>query len=74
MFSAILWATLAKFSDIVYNRQKTIKRKITRCLTLVDLTNKFNPQVGKIAVSLIRQFDERVSSIPNILKLTLGET
>lgn len=40
---------------------------------MVDLTNKFNPQVGKIAVSLIRQFDERVSSIPNILKLTLGE-
>ena len=40
---------------------------------MVDLTNKFNPQVGKIAVSLIRQFDERVSSIQNILKLTLGE-
>ncbi|OJG26401.1 aromatic amino acid aminotransferase [Enterococcus columbae DSM 7374 = ATCC 51263] len=40
---------------------------------LVDLTKKFNPQVGKIAVSLIRQFDERVSSIPDILKLTLGE-
>ena len=38
-----------------------------------DLTKKFNPQVGKIAVSLIRQFDERVSTIPNILKLTLGE-
>lgn len=40
---------------------------------MVDLTKKFNPQVGKIAVSLIRQFDERVSSIPDILKLTLGE-
>lgn len=38
-----------------------------------NLTNRFNPQLSKIAVSLIRQFDERVSSIPNILKLTLGE-
>src|SRR5699024_1241708 len=28
---------------------------------------------NQIAVSLIRQFDERVSSIPNILRLTLGE-
>lgn len=40
---------------------------------MTDLTNRFNKQVDKIAVSLIRQFDERVSSIPNILKLTLGE-
>lgn len=39
----------------------------------MDLTKRFNKQVDKIAVSLIRQFDERVSSIPNILKLTLGE-
>ncbi|HIY56996.1 MAG TPA: pyridoxal phosphate-dependent aminotransferase [Candidatus Tetragenococcus pullicola] len=38
-----------------------------------ELTQRFNKQVDKIAVSLIRQFDERVSSIPNILKLTLGE-
>ena len=37
------------------------------------LQHRFNPQVNKIAVSLIRQFDERVSSIPDILKLTLGE-
>lgn len=37
------------------------------------LQHRFNPQVSKIAVSLIRQFDERVSSIPNVLKLTLGE-
>lgn len=40
---------------------------------MTDLTNRFNKQVDRIAVSLIRQFDERVSSIPNILKLTLGE-
>lgn len=37
------------------------------------LVNRFNKQVGKIEVSLIRQFDEQVSSIPNILKLTIGE-
>lgn len=37
------------------------------------LANRFNKQVYKIAVSLIRQFDERVSGIPDILKLTLGE-
>lgn len=37
------------------------------------LTERFNKQVYKIAVSLIRQFDERVSGIPDILKLTLGE-
>ncbi|MFD1673021.1 pyridoxal phosphate-dependent aminotransferase [Agrilactobacillus yilanensis] len=32
-----------------------------------------NEQVTKIAVSGIRQFDEEVSQIPDILKLTLGE-
>lgn len=37
------------------------------------LQQRFNPQVNQIAVSLIRQFDERVSSIPNILRLTIGE-
>ncbi|EFU75010.1 putative aromatic-amino-acid transaminase [Enterococcus italicus DSM 15952] len=40
---------------------------------LSQLTNRFNPQLSKIAVSLIRQFDEQVSSIPDMLKLTLGE-
>lgn len=39
----------------------------------MDLTNRFNRQVNKIAVSLIRQFDEQVSGIEGILKLTLGE-
>ncbi|MDH6365299.1 aminotransferase [Enterococcus sp. PF1-24] len=37
------------------------------------LSERFNQQVGKIQVSLIRQFDEQVSGIPNVLKLTLGE-
>jgi aminotransferase len=37
------------------------------------LEKRFNKQVYKIAVSTIRQFDEKVSPIPDILKLTLGE-
>lgn len=37
------------------------------------LQNKFNHKIEKIAVSDIRQFDTEVSSIPNIIKLTLGE-
>lgn len=37
------------------------------------LSTKFKPQVYDIAVSLIRQFDEKVSSIPDMVKLTLGE-
>lgn len=40
---------------------------------MADVTQKFNPRLDQIAVSMIRQFDERVSTIPNILKLTLGE-
>lgn len=39
----------------------------------MDLTKRFNQQVYKIEVSLIRQFDEQVSGIDDILKLTLGE-
>lgn len=39
----------------------------------MDLVSKMNPNLDKIAVSLIRQFDQRVSSIPGILKMTLGE-
>ncbi|MBM7712927.1 pyridoxal phosphate-dependent aminotransferase [Enterococcus xiangfangensis] len=35
--------------------------------------DRFNKNVYEIAVSLIRQFDEKVSGIPNMLKLTLGE-
>lgn len=39
----------------------------------MDLSNRFNKQVYKIAVSTIRQFDEQVSGIEGIIKLTLGE-
>ncbi|MHC5227645.1 pyridoxal phosphate-dependent aminotransferase [Enterococcus sp. LJL99] len=39
----------------------------------MNLTNRFNKQVYKIAVSTIRRFDEQVSGIDGILKLTLGE-
>lgn len=42
-------------------------------IKMADVTQKFNPRLDQIAVSMIRQFDERVSTIPNILKLTLGE-
>lgn len=37
------------------------------------LQDRFNKNVYEIAISLIRQFDEKVSGIPNMLKLTLGE-
>lgn len=39
----------------------------------MDLSKRFNKQVYKIAVSTIRQFDEQVSGIEGIIKLTLGE-
>ncbi|MDR2832861.1 MAG: pyridoxal phosphate-dependent aminotransferase [Streptococcaceae bacterium] len=39
----------------------------------MNLNNKFAPQLDKIAISIIRQFDEKVSDIPDIIKLTLGE-
>lgn len=37
------------------------------------MENRFNKIVESIAVSDIRQFDAEVSSIPDIIKLTLGE-
>lgn len=40
---------------------------------MTNMNERFNKQVYKIAVSLIRQFDERVSGIEGMLKLTLGE-
>lgn len=40
---------------------------------MTDMTARFNPNLDKIEISLIRQFDQEVSSIPGILKLTLGE-
>ncbi|MFC3927371.1 pyridoxal phosphate-dependent aminotransferase [Streptococcus caprae] len=37
------------------------------------LIDRFNPNLNKIEVSMIRQFDQSISSIPGIIKLTLGE-
>ena len=39
----------------------------------MDLTKRFNKNLDKIEVSLIRQFDQSISTIPNVLRLTLGE-
>ncbi|MGT2829280.1 pyridoxal phosphate-dependent aminotransferase [Streptococcus hillyeri] len=39
----------------------------------MDLTQRFNKNLNKIEVSLIRQFDQSISDVPGILKLTLGE-
>ena len=39
----------------------------------MDLTKRFNKQLDKIQVSLIRQFDQAISDIPGVLRLTLGE-
>ncbi|WP_165213104.1 pyridoxal phosphate-dependent aminotransferase [Streptococcus tangpeifui] len=39
----------------------------------MDLTRRFNKNLEKIEVSLIRQFDQSISSVPGILKMTLGE-
>ena len=38
----------------------------------MDLTKRFNKQLDKIQVSLIRQFDQAISEIPGVLRLTLG--
>ena len=39
----------------------------------MDVTQRCNKNLGKIEVSLIRQFDQSISSIPGVLRLTLGE-
>lgn len=39
----------------------------------MSLAQRFNQNLDKIAISMIRQFDQAISSIPGILKLTLGE-
>ena len=39
----------------------------------MDLIKRFNKQLDKIQVSLIRQFDQAISEIPGVLRLTLGE-
>ncbi|MBF0787730.1 MULTISPECIES: pyridoxal phosphate-dependent aminotransferase [unclassified Streptococcus] len=39
----------------------------------MDLYHRFNQNLNRIEVSMIRQFDQAISDIPGILKLTLGE-
>ncbi|GFH40480.1 pyridoxal phosphate-dependent aminotransferase [Pseudolactococcus insecticola] len=39
----------------------------------MDISNLFNPNLDKIQISAIRRFDQEVSKIPGMLKLTLGE-
>ncbi|KXT72632.1 Aromatic amino acid aminotransferase gamma / N-acetyl-L,L-diaminopimelate aminotransferase [Streptococcus sp. DD10] len=39
----------------------------------MELTKRFNKNLDKIEVSLIRQFDQSISAIPGVLRLTLGE-
>ena len=39
----------------------------------MDLAKRCNKNLDKIEVSLIRQFDQSISSIPGVLRLTLGE-
>ncbi len=38
-----------------------------------DLSQRMNKQVYKMAISVIRRFDEQVSDIEGIIKLTIGE-
>lgn len=39
----------------------------------MDLYRRFNKQLDRIEISMIRKFDQSISDIPGILKLTLGE-
>lgn len=39
----------------------------------MDINKRYNHNLDKLEVSLIRQFDQSISGIPGILKLTLGE-
>ncbi|BDD37789.1 pyridoxal phosphate-dependent aminotransferase [Streptococcus ruminantium] len=39
----------------------------------MNLLNRFNKNLNRIEVSMIRQFDQSISDISGILKLTLGE-
>lgn len=40
---------------------------------MMELKHRFNQNLNRIEVSMIRQFDQAISDIPGILKLTLGE-
>lgn len=42
-------------------------------VSVMNVSNLFNPNLDKIQISAIRRFDQEVSKIPGILKLTLGE-
>ncbi|MCC9728018.1 pyridoxal phosphate-dependent aminotransferase, partial [Streptococcus agalactiae] len=39
----------------------------------MTLEKRFNKYLDRIEVSLIRQFDQSISDIPGMVKLTLGE-
>lgn len=39
----------------------------------MNLTNRFNRRLKTVEISKIRDFDQQISSIPGIIKLTLGE-
>lgn len=39
----------------------------------MNMTNRFNPRLKNVEISKIRNFDQQISSIPGIIKLTLGE-
>lgn len=39
----------------------------------MNLSNRFNKNLDKIEIPLIRQFDQSISDVPGIIKLTLGE-
>lgn len=39
----------------------------------MNMTNRFNPRLKTVEISKIRNFDQQISSIPGIIKLTLGE-
>lgn len=39
----------------------------------MDLTKRFKKSLNRIEISLIRQFDQAISEIPGVLRLTLGE-
>ena len=42
-------------------------------VSVMNVSNLFNPNLDKIQISAIRRFDQEVSKIPGILKFTLGE-
>lgn len=39
----------------------------------MDVSKRYNHHLDQIEVSLIRQFDQSISDIPNMLRMTLGE-